>query len=139
MKPVWRSRTIQLFIASLVLFIMTTTPAGSITFAPGIEIIEVKNAGVSASDDAKSIIQVNWRAATQPGITIKSFEVNVEVTYADGAVEKTRTTVNGSARSARFEIPTVHFAAGKPAAELRGFKASIAASITETATKQGVF
>ncbi len=111
--------------------------ARALNVATRIEIIEVKTVGISASDNAKSIIQIKWLAEPQPGTAIKSFDLLLEVTYADGAIEKVKTTANGSQRNARFELPTVHFAAGRAAAELRSFKASITANTAETTTKAG--
>jgi hypothetical protein len=105
--------------------------------ATPIEIVEVKVMGISAVDQAKSIIQIKWVAEAHPGITIKSFDISLEVAYADGAIEKVKSMVNGSARSARFELPTVHLAAGRAAAELRNFKATVTANSAETSTKTG--
>jgi hypothetical protein len=111
--------------------------ANAFNFATRIEIVEVKTVGISAGDNTKSIIQIKWLAESQPGTSIKSFDVSLEVAYADGAIEKVKTTANGSARSTRFELLTVHLAAGRAAAELRTFKASITANTTETTTKTG--
>ena len=105
----------------------------------GIEIEEVKNVGVSASDESKSVIQVKWKTDAQAGTDLKTFDVAIEMGYADGAVQRARNSVSGSARSARFEVPTSHFTPGRPGAELKSFKASVTASITETATRQGSF
>ena len=102
-----------------------------------IEIVEVKNVGISAANDAKSVIQVKWAAKLPPGSNVKSFDVSLEVQYADRTKEKIKNTVNGSASSARFEVPTLHVSPGRPAAELRTFEASVTANFSETATKQG--
>jgi hypothetical protein len=102
-----------------------------------IEIVEVKNVGISAADDAKSVIQVRWTARFPPETSVKSFDVSLEVRYADQAKERVRVSVNGSASSARFEVPTLHQSPGRPAAEMRGFEASVTANASESATKQG--
>ena len=107
--------------------------------AAAVEIVEVRAVGVSAAEESKSIIQVKWRADAQAGSEVKAFDVGIEVSYADGAVERRRTTAGASARSARFELPTLHFSAGRPGAELRSFKASVVVSFTETAFRQGPF
>ncbi|HXG65154.1 MAG TPA: hypothetical protein VNO70_08600 [Blastocatellia bacterium] len=104
-----------------------------------VEITEVKNIGVSAADEDKSIIQVKWTVAVEPGSTIESFDVSLEVTYADGVTRKASASVNGSARKARFEFPTLHFSPGRPGAALRAFKATVAAGKAEAATRQGSF
>ena len=102
-----------------------------------IDIVEVKNVGISAANDAKSVIQVKWTAKPPPGSDVKSFDVSLEVKYADRTKEKIKYTVNGSADSARFEVPTLHLSPGRPAAELRSFEATVTANFSETATKQG--
>jgi hypothetical protein len=107
--------------------------------ASSVEIVEVKNVGLAAADQSKSIIQVKWSAAPQTGTSIKSFDVAIEVAYADGSSERAKTTVAGTARSARFELPTLHFSTGRPGAEMKTFKVNIAVSLTETASKQGSF
>ena len=121
-------------IIALMISALGLTHAGTVSTA-GIEIVEVKNVGVSASDESKSVIQLKWKADTDA----KTFDVAIEVGYADGAVQRARNSVSGSARSARFEVPTSHFTPGRPGAELKSFKASVTASITETATRQGSF
>jgi hypothetical protein len=117
----------------------TKTEARSLALSTVIEITEVKNVGLSAINESKSVIQALWSVSAQPGRTIKSFELNLEVTYADGAVEKFKATVSGTERKTRFEVPTLHVSAGRPGAELRGFKAFITANFTETVSKQGNF
>ena len=129
-----------LLIALALFFIITVkTPARSLGLASVVDITEVKNVGISASNNSKSIIQVNWSVNAQANLSIKSFDLVLEVAYADGAVEKFKTTANGSDRKARFEAPTLHVSAGRPGAELRSFKANITANISETASKQGNF
>ncbi|MCI0490611.1 MAG: hypothetical protein L0229_28800 [Blastocatellia bacterium] len=107
--------------------------------ASGVEITEVKNVGISAANESKSIIQVSWTARLAPDAAVKSFDVNIEVIYADGAIERARTSVNGRARNARLEVPTLHKAAAGPAAEMKSFKVSVTATLSETATRQGSF
>lgn len=102
-----------------------------------IDIVEVKNLGISAANDSKSVIQMKWEAKLPPGSNVKSFDVSLEVQYADRTKEKIRDTVNGSASSARFEVPTLHVSPGRPAAEFRTFEASVTANFSETAKKEG--
>lgn len=133
------SKTAMLIALSLFFIMAAKTAARSATLASLVEIAEVKNVGLSAGSDAKSIIQAQWSVNAQPGTNIKSFELSLDVTYADGAVERFKVTASGAERKARFEVPTLHVSAGRPGAELRSFKANITANFTETATKQGNF
>lgn len=129
-----------MFIALSLFFILAAkTPARTVILASLIEITEVKNLGLSASNETKSVIQALWSINAQSAASIKSFELILEITYQDGAVEKFKTTANSADRKARFEVPTLHPAAGRPGAALRSFKANITAIFTETAIKQGNF
>ena len=105
--------------------------------SPCIDIVEVKNVGISAENDSRSVIQVKWAAKLPPGSDVKSFDVSLEVRYADATKEKVKSTVNGSASIARFEVPTLHVSPGRPAAEFRTFEASVTANFSETAKKEG--
>src|SRR5262245_23602634 len=120
--------------------IATITPgsrAQSVNGFARIEIIEVKNVGLSAINEAKSIIQVRWEGRYPQGTSVKSFDVSLEVQYADNTKERAKTTVSGSTSSTRFEVPTLHLSPGRPGAEMRSFDATVTANFTETATKQG--
>lgn len=105
----------------------------------GIEITQVKNVGLSAANAKRSIIEVRWTVRPQTGMAVKSFDLALEVSYADGAIEKFKNTVNGASSNARFEVPTLHASPGLAPAEMKNFKINITASYTETATKQGSF
>jgi len=106
------------------------TPHGSTS----VEIVEVKNLGVSAANESLSIIQVKWKAQTG---SAKTFEVKLEVRYADGASDKAATTSDDPKRAARFEFPTLHFSSGKPGAEMKSYQVSITTDRAGTANKQG--
>lgn len=126
--------------AILILVLALIAPSvGALTCASGIEITEVKNVGISAANESRSIIQVSWTARFTPDIAVKSFDVNIEILYADGAIQKARTSANGQSRNARLEVPTLHKGAGGPAAEMKSFKISVTATLSETATRQGPF
>jgi hypothetical protein len=134
-------RRVSLMGIAVLLFCIfhSKTAAQPLALISLIDITEVKNVGLSANNESKSVIQALWSVNTQPGTTIKSFELNLEVTYADGAVEKFKSTAQGSERKTRFEVPTLHVSAGRPGAELKGFKTNITANFTETVSKQGNF
>jgi len=105
----------------------------------GIEITQVKNLGLSAANAKKSVIEVRWTVRLQSDASLKSFEIALEVRYADGAIEKIKSSASGSSRNARFEVPTLHASPGLAAAEMKDFKINIIANYTETASKQGSF
>ncbi len=101
-----------------------------------VEITEVRNLGASAANDSKSIVQVSWTTQTAPDVKIEYFDLQLTVTYADGAVVPLATKASGSVRANRFEISTLHTTAGRPPAVMKGLKVVVTASYTETATKQ---
>jgi hypothetical protein len=131
-------RTLSTLLIFLLALAVANSPASALQKGK-VEVIEVKNIGISAADRSKSIIEVKWVAELQTGASIKSFDATIEVAYADGATERGKRTVSGSDRSTRFEVPTLHFSAARPGAELKNFKVSITATLTETASKQGSF
>jgi hypothetical protein len=136
-RGIGQIKNASLIAVLIIVVLFNNQSTNAFNFTTRIEIVEVKTVGISAGDNTKSIIQIKWLAESQPGTAIKSFDVFLEVVYADGAIEKVKTNANGSARSARFELQTVHSAAGRAAAELRGFKASVTANTAETTTKTG--
>lgn len=97
---------------------------------------EIKNMGVPALKETHSIIQVSWTAQGAPELKHVSFELSLEVTYADGFVEQSRAKAPGGARTGRFEVPTLHRVGNQPAAEMKSFKASITANYSESTMKQ---
>jgi hypothetical protein len=105
-------------------------------FSPQVEITDVRKVGISAADATKTVIEVRWQANVAQGASVKSFELALEVTYADGATVTARSSVGGTARSGRGEVPTTHLLPGHTPAEIKSIKASITTTFTETVTKQ---
>ena len=92
--------------------------------------------GIAALKETHSIVQLSWTAQGAPELKHVSFDLSLEVIYADGFVEKSQAKAPGGARTGRFEVPTLHRSGNQPAAEMKSFKASIIANYSETATKQ---
>ncbi len=128
-------KTIKHFLM-LALLVMSLLAAGVRASAGQVEITEIRNMGVSALKETHSIVQLSWTAQGAPELKHVSFDLYLEVTYADGFVERSQAKAAGSARTGRFEIPTLHRAGNQPAAEMKSFKASITANYSETTTKQ---
>jgi hypothetical protein len=95
-----------------------------------------QNMGVLALKETNSIIEVSWTAQGAPELKHLSFDLSLEVVYADGFVEQSQAKAAGNARTGRFEVPTLHRFGNQPAAEMKSFKASITANYSETKTKQ---
>ena len=98
-----------IFVSLLTLFLVAANQisvnAKNLTDVP-VEVVEVKDLGVSASDDSKSIIEVRWRVNSTVNAAT-SFNLTLSVTYADGATRDELKKVDGKTVSARFEVPSV--------------------------------
>jgi len=103
----------------------------------GVEILGVKNLGLSAANESLSVLQVKWKV-TEPNAPVKRFEVKLAVTYAYGALQTATASVDDPVRAVRFEFPTLHFSGGKPGAELRNYRVNITTDRAESVNKQGV-
>lgn len=107
-----------------------------VQFGGQVEITDVKNIGVSASNEAKSIIEIRWQTNVAPNMSVKSFELKLEVTYTNGAIVTAQSSVTGTARSGRVEVPTTNSSVGRPSSTIKSFRASVTTTFTETTTKQ---
>jgi hypothetical protein len=95
-----------------------------------VEVVEVKDLGVSANDDSKSIIEVRWRI--NPTLNaVASFNLTLIVTYADGTTINEVKKTDGKTVSARFEVPSVKISKGKPPAFIKKMNAVVTAVIRE--------
>lgn len=90
-----------------------------------IEVIHVKEMGLSDSDDTKSVIEVKWcvNSTLQPNHS--DFNVTLEVTYADRAILLFDEQAEYQARSALIEVPTLHIYRGKKPAIIKQIKAFV--------------
>jgi hypothetical protein len=130
----------KVVLSLLLLLICTTTLTTAqrmfVQMGSQVEITEVKNMGVSAANETKSIIEIRWQTNFAPNMNVKSFDLKLEVTYTDGAVVTAQSSASGTARSGRVEVPTTHTSLGRPPAAMKSFRASVTTTFTETTTKQ---
>ena len=122
-----------IFVTLLTLFLVAANQisvnAKNLTDVP-VEVVEVKDLGVSASDDSKSIIEVRWRVkSTLDGAT--SFNLTLSVIYADGTTRDELKKVDGKTVSAQFEVPSVKVSKGKPPAFIKKMNAVVIAVTRE--------
>lgn len=134
-------RNIKLILGILLLFVYcvttkTTAQRMFVQVGSQVQITDVKNIGVSAASAANSIIEVRWQANVAPNMNVKSFDLKLEVTYADGATVTAQSSVSAQARSGRAEVPTTHLSPGQTPAAMKSIKASVTTTFTETTTKQ---
>lgn len=100
-----------------------------------VEVIEVKNLGISDSDETKSVIEVRWQTNPTLHPNHSNFNVSLEITYANGMILIVDEQANTEARSVRFEVPTVNLWRGKSPAYIKQMKAFVT---TEMLTKRGI-
>lgn len=123
-------KTVKLTLSILLLLICTAFEAKAqqsllIQNETPVKIVDVKNIGISAANQTKSIIEIRWQADFAPNKTVKSFEIKLEVVYTDGAVITAQSSAQGSARSGRVEIPTTHLYTGQTPAVIKSMKANV--------------
>ena len=122
-----------IFVSLITLFLVAANQisvnAKNLTDAP-VEVVEVKDLGVSVSDDSKSIIEVRWRVNSTVNAAT-SFNLTLSVIYADGATRDELKKVDGKTISAQFEVPSVKVSKGKPPAFIKKMNAVVIAVTRE--------
>jgi hypothetical protein len=96
-----------------------------------VEVIEVKDLGLSDRDESKSVIEVHWRVVPVQKEKIASFNVILSVTYADGATITEKRKVERNVLSARIEVPSVRTFGGRPTAFIKKTQARVTAVISK--------
>lgn len=92
-----------------------------------VKVTQVKETGLSDSDETKSVIEVQWCVNPTLQPTHSAFNVTVEITYADGAVLIFDEQTGNEARSTEIEVPTLHIFRGKKPAIIKQVKAFVTA------------
>lgn len=96
-----------------------------------VEVLEVRDLGISANDDSKSIIEVRWRVNPTLIADVASFNLVLSVTYADGTTINVKRQTKEKSLSMRVEVPSVNISKGRPAAFIKKMNAIVIAVIPE--------
>lgn len=96
-----------------------------------VEVLEVKDLGISANDDSKSIIEVRWRINPALVANVASFNLVLSVTYADRTTTNIKRQTDGKSLSMRVEVSSVNISKGKSAAFIKKMNAVVTAVIPE--------
>lgn len=93
-----------------------------------VEVIEVKDLGLSDRDESKSLIEVRWQISEIQKDKVSAFRLSLSVTYADGTrvVEKYR--FEKDVFSVRLEVPSVKRFGGRPTAFIKKIEAGVTAA-----------
>lgn len=94
-----------------------------------VEVIEVRDLGLSDRDEAKSLIEISWQSDRIEKDKISNFNVSLFITYADGTRLVEKHKFSSDVFSARIEIPSVKTFHGKPAAFIKKIDARVTAAI----------
>lgn len=115
----------------LILVLMFFLTVGQVFANVPVEVTDVKEIGLSDSDETKSVIEIKWKVnpSLQPNHSV--FNVTLEVIYADGAVLIFDEQAEKEARSAQIEVPALHIYRGKKAAIIKEVKAFVTAEILD--------
>lgn len=90
-----------------------------------VEVTDVKEIGLSDSDETKSVIEIKWKVNPTLQPNHSEFNVTLEVIYADGAVLIFDEQAESEARSAKIEVPALHIYRGKKPAIIKEIKAFV--------------
>ena len=96
-----------------------------------VEVLEVKDLGISANDDSKSIIEVRWRVNPTLVANVATFNLVLSITYADGTTTNIKRQTDGKSLSMRVEVSSVNISKGKSAAFIKKMNATVTAVIPE--------
>ncbi len=100
-----------------------------------VEVTEIKNLGISDSDETKSVIEVQWQLNPALHPNHSDFNVSLEITYANGTILLVDERSENTARSAQIEIPTISLRRGKAPAFIKQIKALVT---TEVVSKREI-
>ena len=98
-------------------------------FEAQVEIVEIRDLGLSESDENKSVIEVRWRVKEIEKEKIVSFNVILFVTYADGTTINEKCNAEKTANSARLEVSSVKTFGNRPPAFIKKLNAKVTAVI----------
>lgn len=90
-----------------------------------VEVTEIKNLGISDSDETKSVIEIKWQINPTLYPNHSDFNVSLEVIYANGMVLIVDEQSENSTRSVQIEVPTVNLRRGKSPAFIKQTKAFV--------------
>jgi hypothetical protein len=96
-----------------------------------VEVIGIKELGISANDNTKTIIEVRWKKNPGLNASVSSFKLNLSITYADGTTFNEAKKAESKATSERFEVPTAKVSKNKPAAIIKKMNAIVLAVLPE--------
>jgi hypothetical protein len=121
-----------IILSQVVLFLAITTAnqvsvkAETTTDAP-VEVVEIKEIGISNDDESKSVIEIRWRINPVLNSNVSSFKLFLSVTYADGTTLILTQNADAESVLAQIEVPSAKISKRNPPAFIKNLKASVVA------------
>ncbi len=125
-----RKTFIFLNLIGLLLTINQISADAKANFEVPVEVVEVKDLGLSDRDESKSLIEVSWRVDDAQKDKIAAFNLILSVTYADGTTITEKQKFEKTVFSARIEVPSVKTFGGRPTAFIKKTEARVSAAIS---------
>jgi hypothetical protein len=95
-----------------------------------VEVLEVKDLGLSDRDESKSVLEVSWRVGQQiQKEKIAAFNLVLSVTYADGTTIVERRKFERTVFSARIEVPSIKPFGNRSSAFIKKTEARVTATV----------
>jgi hypothetical protein len=96
-----------------------------------VEVVEVKDLGLSDRDESKSVIEVRWSADSIQKEKIASFVLVLSVTYANGTTVSEKRTAEREARVLQVEVSSVKTFGGRTSAFIKKIDARVVAVLSK--------
>ena len=100
-------------------------------FQVPVEVVEVRDLGLSDRDESKSLIEVRWRVGQIQKEKIAAFNLVLFVTYADGTTVTEKRKYEKTVLSAQIEVPSVKSLGGRSPAFIKKTEARVSAAISK--------
>jgi hypothetical protein len=96
-----------------------------------VEVVEVKEKGLSDRDESKTVVEIHWRVSAIEKEKIASFNLVLSATYANGTTIQEKRRIEKNALSAQIEIPSVKTNGSRPSAIIKKLDARVFAVISK--------
>jgi len=126
-----RKLLIYLNLIGSLLYAGNTSAAAKTNADIPVEVIKVRDLGLSDRDETKSVIEVSWKTGPIQKEQIVSFNLILSITYADGTTISDKRKINSDLLSARVEVPSVKTFGGRTTAFIRKMDARVFAVISK--------
>lgn len=101
-----------------------------------VEVIEIKEVGLSDKDETKSVIEVRWQINPAMATNVRSFKIFLSVIYADGTKVNIVRHADEESAALKIEVPSASFSNRNAPAFIKNLKAMVIAKSIKTAKVQ---